>query len=1288
MFLTLSILYIYIPLHPSVLAPASIVNVLPSELHFSRSLEGEPIVIPSRVASPPPPLPLPPLKKGDRSAGVQELQFALIQTSLMRPSTIRFQYVFCLSLEISRSLSLSLSLSRLFCVYAYPPSPISPTHSAGIYGRHTASAVAALQAACGMLPSGVYDDEARAVLTKLLGDASARCVDARHASTATTPTSVQQAEDALFMTPPLFPSEVYGRLAAAGNDGHRAGGIHGWSKSHSGLQEAGTTPPLLSPISPSLAVSPRIELGWREQLGSVAATSIASDDVPIAVVQGSRSLLIPHEPVVSGATLIARVCAMQQRPARGGGNVLAAAVSSEPTNSPSASTRLQKAQLSVEHFASQVPTNSNAGRTLWLPPELTQSERGELHALGEAYGLGHVSIGEGLDRRALLLWKGEGWTPSGPAVSDHGDGTPRTPPSKTKSKKKRLTNALVGNPAALIEVVDGIEVSRGFVLPPSWRLAATPMVSRSEAIANERWSKDTLLSLAEATSPVQNWYVDMKESNSGRKGKGKGRRGRGRGRRNHQTEEEQLPTVWVKLTLPATGVNGESLLAALHAWLLKVAVAETRGQLHSVECRARLSYALRRCQDPIQLLFDLIEVAAAWPDAAQRKAVMARAHGIVGALAATDGTEEAARIAVLAAEEPAAEADMDVAYTGEKREVGTIQLLDGAANALAACVAAVNAGEVDDVWRGKCRLYIKALPVVERADEDAGAVPLLAASPQHSALALTIRTRVNAAVASAIRAMQADAIDGISDRRKLTVLALGADLKVFTSLLRRSDDDDVAGGDEDGGGASELQDRELMHWLVRGGDLQAAARLATTKPLRVTMIQELLARKGKSTLKAAVRYISMFHLRDIFPEILEEQRARRAMGKQHHQTARRAELQHQLAPTASLPSSCNGPVHVRSAASLAACVAALRMHAEVERAEHRLGVVAIDAEWKPGNHPVSIVQLATASIVYLVDLLALGELSVSAAPLWQLLAIELVVVGFGLAGDMKMCCEWHADCPRRWEKTLDLQALARPAKLTPRGRTDAEIGLGALTVTALGVKMDKTQQTSDWSVRPLSAAQREYAALDAYILIPLLDAIFSKLVAIEGGDISQWVRAIEVRGGARSSSAVDASCAVLGSERVRQALLAAGLDAAAASIGFSSVVAASVGGSESTVCKTLALTTQRGELVLCVLPLTRRLLMQRCAAAVGVRRAHLGMVRTDDLVAVVGFPRGAVGPAGALRSATVLIDAALVGAEGEGGEGRRVMCGAGEVGVQFAATVGQLLLLPGARIATFSTDEG
>jgi hypothetical protein len=47
--------------------------------------------------------------------------------------------------------------------------------------------------------------------------------------------------DALFTAAPLFPSEVYGRLAAAAHDGAKPSGIHGWTKSHSGLEEAGTT---------------------------------------------------------------------------------------------------------------------------------------------------------------------------------------------------------------------------------------------------------------------------------------------------------------------------------------------------------------------------------------------------------------------------------------------------------------------------------------------------------------------------------------------------------------------------------------------------------------------------------------------------------------------------------------------------------------------------------------------------------------------------------------------------------------------------------------------------------------------------------------------------------------------------------------------------------------------------------------------------------------------------------------------------------------------------------------
>ncbi|CAK0885039.1 unnamed protein product [Prorocentrum cordatum] len=46
-------------------------------------------------------------------------------------------------------------------------------------------------------------------------------------------------------------------------------------------------------------------------------------------------------------------------------------------------------------------------------------------------------------------------------------------------------------------------------------------------------------------------------------------------------------------------------------------------------------------------------------------------------------------------------------------------------------------------------------------------------------------------------------------------------------------------------------------------------------------------------------------------------------------------------------------------------------------------------------------------------------------------------------------------------------------------------GLRALVRASLGRDLDKSQQCSDWSLRPLSEAQRHYAALDAHALLQL-----------------------------------------------------------------------------------------------------------------------------------------------------------------------------------------------------------
>jgi ribonuclease D len=43
------------------------------------------------------------------------------------------------------------------------------------------------------------------------------------------------------------------------------------------------------------------------------------------------------------------------------------------------------------------------------------------------------------------------------------------------------------------------------------------------------------------------------------------------------------------------------------------------------------------------------------------------------------------------------------------------------------------------------------------------------------------------------------------------------------------------------------------------------------------------------------------------------------------------------------------------------------------------------------------------------------------------------------------------------------------------------------------VPADKSQQMSDWSARPLTARQQCYAALDAYVLPQLYDALRQRL---------------------------------------------------------------------------------------------------------------------------------------------------------------------------------------------------
>jgi ribonuclease D len=74
---------------------------------------------------------------------------------------------------------------------------------------------------------------------------------------------------------------------------------------------------------------------------------------------------------------------------------------------------------------------------------------------------------------------------------------------------------------------------------------------------------------------------------------------------------------------------------------------------------------------------------------------------------------------------------------------------------------------------------------------------------------------------------------------------------------------------------------------------------------------------------------------------------------------------------------------------------------------------------------------------------------------------------------------------------VDLLQLSKAA--APSLVKHSSISLSRLVDAVLGKPLDKSEQTSAWDVRPLSTAQLDYAAKDAYVLTVLFDAALACL---------------------------------------------------------------------------------------------------------------------------------------------------------------------------------------------------
>jgi DNA polymerase-1 len=168
-----------------------------------------------------------------------------------------------------------------------------------------------------------------------------------------------------------------------------------------------------------------------------------------------------------------------------------------------------------------------------------------------------------------------------------------------------------------------------------------------------------------------------------------------------------------------------------------------------------------------------------------------------------------------------------------------------------------------------------------------------------------------------------------------------------------------------------------------------------------------------------------------------------------------------------LPPSAVPFTHVTTAARLA----------EVREALQGCPRVAVDTETLGLNtrtDRVRLLQLATTSQTFVIDLFALGGLSC----LWPALAgAELVV--HNAQFDLGML--WQLGF--RPGKVYDLLLMSR--LLTAGGPDAFANGLADLARRFLGVTLDKSHQDDDWSVPALSEEQLRYAALDARVTFDL-----------------------------------------------------------------------------------------------------------------------------------------------------------------------------------------------------------
>jgi ATP-dependent Lhr-like helicase len=140
-------------------------------------------------------------------------------------------------------------------------------------------------------------------------------------------------------------------------------------------------------------------------------------------------------------------------------------------------------------------------------------------------------------------------------------------------------------------------------------------------------------------------------------------------------------------------------------------------------------------------------------------------------------------------------------------------------------------------------------------------------------------------------------------------------------------------------------------------------------------------------------------------------------------------------------------------------------------------LVGLDVETTLATRTLCLVQIAAQRATYLIDTLDVPEL----APLASLLSSQSTT-------KIIHCADFEREVLGRYGLAIEPVIDTRDVSRDVRGHSvDGGHTLRALCARELLVELDKSEQTGDWTRRPLTESQVTYAALDAEVLLQLND---------------------------------------------------------------------------------------------------------------------------------------------------------------------------------------------------------